>query len=296
MGYASRKEHALVDVRLYLPKSWTKQRRRCRKCHVPTNVRFATRQQLALEMLTEQGHLLPHAWIAGDEELGRSSEFRGDLRELNERYLLAVPSNTLVHVLNEESSKPGGVGRCSPKNFVRVDRWARSLPSTAWTKIEVRDGEKGPLAVRIIAVPVMAKTNRRRLKTTEMLIVVRRRDESGKVMTDYHLSNADRETDLADFAWVAKAEHRIEDCLKRCKSETGLADYEVRTWQGWHHHQTLSLIAAWFLTEETRRGKNPDASTHATADPNCLRHALATRSQLQRFGNHLTHHDAPTAT
>jgi SRSO17 transposase len=296
MGYASRKEHALVDVRLYLPKSWTKPRRRCRKCHVPTSVRFATRQQLALEMLKEQGHLLPHAWIAGDEELGRSSEFRGDLRELNERYLLAVPSNTLVHVLDEESFEPGGAGRRSPTNFVRVDRWARSLPSGAWAKIDVRDGEKGPLTVRIVAVPVMAKTNRHRLRVTEMLIVVRRRDESGKVITDYHLSNADRETDLADFAWVAKAEHRIEDCLKRCKSETGLADYEVRTWQGWHHHQTLSLIAAWFLTEETRRGKNLHAGAHLTANPNRLCPAAPADAQLQRLDHHLAHHDASTAT
>jgi SRSO17 transposase len=296
MGYASRKEHALVDVRLYLPKSWTKQRRRCRKCHVPTSVRFATRQQLALEMLKERGHLLPHAWIAGDEELGRSSEFRGDLRELKERYVLAIPSNTLVHVCQGDLTAPKDGGARSKMNFVRVDRWARTLASGAWTKIDVRDGEKGPLSVKIVAAPVIAKTNRRRLRATEMLVVIRRRDESGKVMTDYHLSNADGKTDLAEFAWVAKAEHRIEDCLKRCKSETGLADYEVRTWQGWHHHQALSLIAAWFLNEETRRGKNPDTSAHVPTDPNRLCHAAPARSALQRLGSHLTHHDAPTAT
>ena len=54
---------------------------------------------------------------------------------------------------------------------------------------------------------------------------------------------------------VAKAEHRIEECLQRAKSETGLADYEVRTWAGWHHHQTLSLLACWFLVQETLLGK-----------------------------------------
>ena len=54
---------------------------------------------------------------------------------------------------------------------------------------------------------------------------------------------------------MAKAEHRIEECLKRSKSEAGLADYQVRNWDGWHNHQALSLIAMWFLALEARRGK-----------------------------------------
>jgi hypothetical protein len=64
---------------------------------------------------------------------------------------------------------------------------------------------------------------------------------------------------------VFKAQHRIEECLKRAKGEAGLADYQVRTWQGWHHHQALSLIATWFLTQETRRGKKVDAGGDAAA-------------------------------
>ena len=69
---------------------------------------------------------------------------------------------------------------------------------------------------------------------------------------------------------MLKAEHRIEECLDRAKSEAGLADYEVRTWRGWHHHQTLSLIATWFLTQEKRRGKKIHAGDHRPTDsPHC---------------------------
>src|SRR5271156_5516227 len=96
MGYVSRVEHALVNVRVYLPAEWAKAKRRRKKCGVPTEVCFKTRHELALDMLREQGGLLPHAWIASDDEMGRSSKFRGDLRALTERYLLAVPSNTLM--------------------------------------------------------------------------------------------------------------------------------------------------------------------------------------------------------
>jgi SRSO17 transposase len=64
---------------------------------------------------------------------------------------------------------------------------------------------------------------------------------------------------------VINAEHRIEECLKRAKSEAGLADYEVRTYAGWYHHQTLSLIATWFLTKEARRGEKIHAGDYRSA-------------------------------
>jgi hypothetical protein len=48
---------------------------------------------------------------------------------------------------------------------------------------------------------------------------------------------------------------RALECLQRAKGEAGLADYEVRTWRGWYHHQVLALVATWFLTVEARRGK-----------------------------------------
>jgi hypothetical protein len=87
------------------------------------------------------------------------------------------------------------------------------------------------------------------------LIVTRSPDGNGNVKYDSYLSNAPAETPLDELARVIEAEHRIADSLKRAKSEAGLSDYEVRTWVGWNHHQTLSLIATWFLTLETHRGK-----------------------------------------
>lgn len=79
--------------------------------------------------------------------------------------------------------------------------------------------------------------------------------EEHAIKHDYALSNAPFETPLREFARVLNAEHRIEECLRRAKSESGLAEYQVRTWRGWHHHQTLTLIATWFLTQEKRRGE-----------------------------------------
>jgi len=76
MAYVSRKGHALVNVRLYLPKEWTSDRKRCRTAGVPKAVRSCTRHEQASEMLEEHGAVLPHAWVAGDDEMGRPTTFR----------------------------------------------------------------------------------------------------------------------------------------------------------------------------------------------------------------------------
>ena len=134
----------------------------------------------------------------------------------------------------------------------------------------MRDGEKGPLVVQAARTLVQARTRRPARRTWRSRWWC---SASGKATArwkhDYLLSNAALTTPLAEFARVFKAEHRIEECLKRAKSEAGLADYQVRTWEGWHHHQALSLLATWFLTQETRRGKNPDAGVDGAAGAAC---------------------------
>ena len=269
MGYVSRHEHALVDVRLYLPKEWTTDKQRCRNAGVPKGTPYRSRHQLCLEMLKAHGNLLPHSWIAGDDEMGRPYWFRLRLQQLGEQYLLAVPSNTLIRDLEVDPPAYSGRGQPPKRPWTRVDQWNMAQAQDEWTEIDVRDGAKGPLVVEAIKRRVVARTDRRQEGHEEVLVVIRYRDrDNDKVTkTDYYLSNASAETELSEFARVAKAEHRIEECIQRGKSEVGLADYEVRNWKGWHHHQILSLIASWFLITEARRGKKNNPSNYLSTDP-----------------------------
>jgi SRSO17 transposase len=243
LGYVSRREHALADVRLYLPREWATHKRRRRKAGVPAAVRFRTRHELALEMLDGSGPALPHAWVSGDDEMGRSSWFRAELRSRGECYLLAVPSNTSVRDLAAPDPPYAGCGRPPLPPFRRADRWSAAVPEGAWQVIEVRDGEKGPVVVQAARTLVQARAENQASEVAELLVVFRERQGAGTWKYDYLLSNAPLGTSLAEFARVFKAQHRIEECLKRAKGQAGLADYQVRTWAGWHHHQTLSLIA-----------------------------------------------------
>ena len=269
LGYVSAKGHTLVDMRLYLPKAWTQEKARLDKAGVPTARRgYRTRHQLALAMLEQDGASLPHGWIAGDDEMGRPYWFRRRLAALGERYMLAVPSNTRMRDLETAPPAYSGRGRRPQRPWQRVDQWAQALSDDAWRLVDVRDGAKGPLVVDIVKRRVVSQTPRRQQGDEEMVVVMRYRDRDNQqvVKVDFYLSNAAPETPLWQFARVAKAEHRIEECLQRSKSEAGLADYEVRNWTGWHHHQTLSLLATWFLVTETQRGKKMDPCDDATAD------------------------------
>jgi SRSO17 transposase len=195
---------------------------------------------------------LPHAWVTGDDEMGRNSGFREELRSMNEQYLLAVPSNTLVRDLDAVPPPYSGRGMPPKAPFQRADGWMKTAKQ--WTRIEVRPGEKGPLVVEAVKARVQTKRGCRN-GPEETLVIFRERQGRKTVKHDYALSNAPFKTPLREFARVLGAEHRVEECLRRAKSESGLAQYQVRTWRGWHHHQTLTLIATWFLTQEKRRGE-----------------------------------------
>jgi len=294
LAYVGREEHALVDTRLYLPKGWARGKQRRAKCGVPKEIKFRTRHELALEMLDEHASVLPHAWVAGDDEMGKVPEFRGQLQARGERYLLAVPSNTLVRDLDAEPPPYSGHGRHPKSPWLRVDRWRAALPKSAWTTVEVRDGEKGPLVVEAAKVRVRAKSTPGE-GFDETLVVIRERQPDGSMKHDYYLSNAAQDMSLGEFTRVSKAEHRIEECLQRAKGEAGLADYEVRTWRGWHHHQTLSLLATWFLTHETQRGKKANSGADRAAGPYDARVVAAWKTQLRSTRGYLPSRDPQAA-
>jgi SRSO17 transposase len=259
LAYAAPAGHAPLDRQLYLPQDWAADRRRRRQGHVPRGVPFQEGWRIGLGLLDRSRGQLPHGWVAGDDEFGRASAFRAELRRRRERYVLDVPANTRVRDL--EAERPGG--RVPP--FERADAWAARQPASRWRRVEVRDGEKGRLAFKALAVRVQAKEEGGRVGPSERLLVLRAVDREPR--TWYALSNAGAEVPLAELARAKAERHRAEQVLQEGKGEVGLAHYEVRSWVGWHHHMTLALLALWFLQTERRRlgGKNAGADGGADA-------------------------------
>jgi hypothetical protein len=172
-----------------------------------------------------------------------------------------------------------------------VDRWGAALPGTAWQTVEVRAGDKGPVVGQVAWTLVQARTAGRVADVAALLVVFRERQGDGTWKHDSLLSNAAPGTPVAEFARVFKAQHRIEECLQRAKGEAGLADCQVRTWEGWHHHQTLSLRAAWFLAQEIRRGKKPDPGADGSASAGDDRRLAEPAAGLSSAGADSPHYE-----
>jgi len=200
--------------------------------------------------------------------MGRPYGCRRRRARLGERSLLAVPSHTTRRDLETPPPEYGGKGRHPTRPWQSVVAWSQALDDAAWRRLDVRDGAKGPLVGEVVKRRVVSRTHRRQQGDEEWLTVRRSRDrdQDEVVNVDYSLSHTVPETALDALARVAKAEHRIEACLQRSKSEAGLADDEVRHWTGWQQHQTLAFLATWFLERETHRGKNMDTGHDVTAD------------------------------
>ena len=123
MGYVSHHDHVLLDFRLSLPEEWARDEPRCQACHVPPEVRYHPRQTQCLEMLDTWRAQMPHGWITGDDELGRHTRFRGELRQRGERYVLGVPCTTAVRDLEGSSPAYQGRGRRPKALWPSVTEW-----------------------------------------------------------------------------------------------------------------------------------------------------------------------------
>jgi SRSO17 transposase len=253
LAYVVGEQYAPLDRRLYLPEEWARDAKRRKQCHVPRSVRFQEKWRIA-QGLIERCRDVPHAWITGDDEFGRVTTLRARLRRWKERYVLDVPCNTLVRDLSETPPpKRSPRGRHFRPPFRRVDAWAALQPDSHWQTFTVRDGEKGPLKVRAISRQVRAKGERSRIGPEERLVVFRTLETPSR--TCYCLSNADPQTPLADILQARSARPRVEQMFEEGNGDVGLDHYEVRSWVGWHHHMTLSLLALWFLALERRHSK-----------------------------------------
>ncbi len=261
VAYAGNGGHALLDTRLYLPDSWTNDRPRCEAAGVPEALVFRTKPELAFELLLAVRNRLRHRWVTFDEVYGRDPAFLSGLEELGERYIGEVPKDTRVWLQRPAVQQPGAsTGRGAPRKHPRVapgepaprtvEAVAATLPPSAWQRLEFRDGSKGMQYAEFARVRVVVE--RDDLPGPEVWLVLERGCNQ-EPEVKYYLSNAEKNCSLKELACAGHRRWPVEDCFLRGKDELGLGDYEVQGWRGWHHHQTLVLLALWFLTLQQRR-------------------------------------------
>jgi SRSO17 transposase len=224
LAFASRHGQALMDRALYLPEEWATDAERRTLAGVPCDVTFATKPALAEQMVRRARRLgVRAAWVTGDTVYGQDGKFRRFLESVGQPYVLAVPCDTRA-----------GTGA----KAARVDALADGLGAGEWHRASAGDGSKGPRwydwAVR--AVGEGGEGGKR-----TWVLIRRHRDRPGE--RAYYWCWGPAETSWRELVRAAGRRWAVEECFERAKGECGLDEYEVRRWDGWHRHVTLSLFA-----------------------------------------------------
>ena len=246
LAYATSKGRTLIDRELYLPKSWTGDRARCRAAAVPDEVEFATKTVLAQKMLARALDAgVPAAWITADEAYGQDYRFRSWCEQRRIGYVVAVPRSQTVPLPLEGPILPRLGSR-------RADDLVADAPEQAWKPRSCGDGAKGPRLFDWAVASVSPGEHTppgwgRWLLVRRQILTVEQTAAGQQPELAYYLCAGPPGTTDDQLIRVAGARWAIEECFQTAKNEVGLDHYQVRRYDAWYRHITLALLAHAYL-------------------------------------------------
>jgi SRSO17 transposase len=255
--------HAPVDMRLYLPKTWTEDAARCERAGVPATARcLISKSQHALAMVrAARARGLRFAWVGVDAGYGKEPAFLRALDDAGEVFVADVHRTQMVWTEEPGLHVPAPTGRGRPSKkpqaaatSLMVESLVKSLRQEDWTRCVLRDSTRGPLRVDMASRRVFVWDGEESAARCWRLVV--RREVGSPKTIKYSLSNAPAETPLLRLAQMQGHRYWVERTFEDAKGQCGLADYQALGWLAWHHHVTMVMLAMLFIAQQ-RAAHNP---------------------------------------
>ncbi len=244
LTYAGARGHTFLDRALYLPASWTDDRARGRAAGIPDDVACATKPAQAQALLERAlGAGVPAAWVTADSVYGEVKYRRVWLEARPIGYVLAV------------SGKDTVVGPDWRQR--RIGTYLADPPAAGWARVSAGAGATGPREYDRVRLPLIAPL----VDGWSRWVLLRRSVADPTEVTPY-VCFAPTGATLADLVRVAGTRWTVAICCEAATQEVGLAQYEVRSWTGWHRHVTLACLAHAFLAVVRAHGVAPLAEAH----------------------------------
>lgn len=256
-----------LDFALYLPEEWTKDRSRLEAAGVPANLVFKKKWRLALDLI--DGALewsVARGVVNADSAYGDNTEFRRELTGRALNYMMQVSSIVkgwsepvkpkLRHAVSPTGRPPTNYDYSKLPKPRSVKEVALALPAESWQMVRWREGSRGPMTSRFSALtfrPSRGYTDGAPPQPEQWLLIEWPLEEDAP--TKYWFSNLPQDWPLPSLVYQAKIRWRIEMDYRELKDELGLDHFEGRSWTGWHHHVTLTMMAHAFLSLERLRKK-----------------------------------------
>lgn len=242
--YAGDGGSAFVDRELYVPRQWTDDRMRCEAAGVPASVDFATKPQMARRMIERALDAgVPCGWVTGDEVYGGDRRLRVWLESREQPFVLAVARNEPLWWKGPQ--------------HVSAEKIAQALTSQAWKRLSAGKGAKGERLYDWALTPLWRLQLTPEERRFGHYLLVRRSLDEKREMAYYVVYAPRAKAKLKRLVQIAGRRWEIEIGFEASKGECGLDQYEVRRWQGWYRHITLSLLAhAVLVALRVREKKN----------------------------------------
>ena len=247
---------AVVDGELFVPEGWFADPQRCEEAGIPDTLEFRSKGEMAFDMvqrLRREG--LQFAWVVVDGGYGHLPWLLLALEDERETFLAEVHSDQRVYLSDPcptvparrslKGRAPRALQAAQPP--MTVTAWAATQPASAWRRLSVREGEKGFVIADYLTHRVWVWDGEAQHARRWHLLV--RRELDGTTLK-FCLSNAKPKASLRRLAEMQVARHFVERGFEDAKGACGMADYQVRGWQAWHHHMALVMVALMFLAKE----------------------------------------------
>jgi SRSO17 transposase len=233
LTYVTSTGRALIDRELYLPVSWTEDRDRCGEAGIDDDVSFATKPLLAQRMLArllDAG--IEVGWFTADEAYGDNPGLRAWLETHEVNYVMAISCDTAF---------------ATPTGPARADELAAAAPKRGWQRLSCGVGSKGHRLYDWLLIDPGADSHS---------LLVRRSISSGELA--YYIMRTARSVSLSELVRVVGSRWGVEETFQFAKNETGLDHYQVRRYDAWYRHVSLSMLAAAFLAVTAHRERLRD--------------------------------------
>lgn len=239
-----------LDFELYMPNEWSDDKDRREQAGIPDDLKFKRHWEIALEIIdTAISWQIPKGVVIADTAYGEVGDFRVALFERGLSYALAVGKKLSVWLEAVDLSRPIHIKQIpKPKRLLEV---AKGLPNNRWKSVTWREGSKGPLTSRFARVRVQPAHSGRIWSASEpMQWLLIEWPEGAPEPTNYYLLNLPEKAKLKELVCWARRRWPVEQNYRELKDELGLDHFEGRSYVGWHHHVTLTMMAFNFLIQQ----------------------------------------------
>ena len=249
---------------------------------------FRTKTELGLEIVRHgRESKLRFGWVGADAGYGKGPGFCFALDEMGETFVVDLHSDFHVYLqdpkpyLPEKTNKPGRPFQKyqTDNESIEVRDIVNSLSVQRWKKVTLRDTTRGVLMVRICQLQVYVWDGESEKVKRWTLIVSKSLGNNPD--TKISLANTPKHTTLRRLGRMQRQRFWIERVFEDAKSECGMADYQVRKWNAWHHHMALVMMAMLFMFAERMHHKDTYPLLSCSDIEELLAHFLPRRDVTQ---------------